>query len=298
MNGPDAGRITLGIYEKALDGTPIAGHAPDWPGFFGSAVESGFSFVDLSVDESPERRDRLRWTADERRAVRRAATDAGVAIGGICLSVHRAVGLASTSPDVRREAARILDAGIALCGELGVPVLQLAGYYDHYARPAPGQHEMYVEQLRRAADVAAQAGVLLGIENTDGVGITSISGGMTVVRAVGSPWLQLYPDIGNIAEQGLDTTAELRAGEGHMLALHVKDVRRGEPRRVPLGTGIADFPAAFAELRRQRWSGRIMIEMWNDDAPDSGVICRSARDLVDMWLTDAGIPVTCRQLHL
>ncbi|HBX82251.1 MAG TPA: xylulose 5-phosphate 3-epimerase, partial [Propionibacteriaceae bacterium] len=80
---------------------------------------------------------------------------------------------------------------------------------------------------------------LLGIENVDGNDVTSISRGMNIVREIDSPWLQMYPDVGNIAEQQLDETEELRAGEGHMLAIHLKDVRVGEPRRVPMGEGIA-----------------------------------------------------------
>ena len=54
--------------------------------------------------------------------------------------------------------------------------------------------------------------------------------------------------------------SELRRGEGHMFAIHTTDVRRGEPRRVPMGEGIVDWDLAFAELARQGWSGRMMIE--------------------------------------
>lgn len=76
-----------------------------------------------------------------------------------------------------------------------------------------------------------------------------------------------------------------------MLAIHLKDVRVGEPRRVPMGEGIADFPTAFTELARQRWSGRMMIEMWNDDAPDSVERCVEARQIIEGWLSDAGIAI-------
>lgn len=73
-----------------------------------------------------------------------------------------------------------------------------------------------------------------------------------------------------------------------MLAIHLKDVRVGEPRRVPMGQGIADFPKAFAELAQQGWSGRMMLEMWNDDAPESVERCVEARLIVEGWLRDAG----------
>ena len=283
---PSPAQVTLGIYEKALAWTG------DWDALFADAHRAGFSFVDLSVDETPHRRARLEWSQQTREEVRQAAARHGIQLGGLCLSVHRAVGPGSADPQVRAEADRIFAQGISLCHDLGIPVLQVAGYYAYYESSDPGQRERYVASLRRALPLAAQAGVLLGIENVDGSDVTSISRGMNIVREIGSPWLQLYPDVGNIAEQQLDELEELRSGEGHMLAIHLKDVRVGEPRRVPMGEGITDFPRAFAELARQGWSGRMMIEMWNDDAPDSVDQCIHARSRIEFWLSQAGISIT------
>lgn len=280
--------VCLGIYEKALRWTG------DWDSFFAGAAQAGFTFVDLSVDETPERRAQLNWTTTTRRQVRDAAARHGVQLGGICLSIHRAVGPGSADPEVRAQADRLFAEGIALCRDLGIPVLQVAGYYAYYEEPDSGQRDRYVASLRRALPLAARAGVLLAIENVDGNDVTSIARGMEIVAEIDSPWLQLYPDIGNIAEQQLDETEELARGAGRMLALHVKDVRPGEPRRVPMGDGVADFPKAFRELARQGWSGRIMIEMWNDDAPDSTERCVAARVKVEGWLREAGITVIDR----
>lgn len=278
-------QVSLGIYEKALRWTG------DWDALFADVRAGGFSFVDLSVDETPQRKARLQWSVEDRRKVREAAARSGVQIGGICLSVHRAVGPGSADPAVRAEADRIFAAGIELCYDLGAPLLQVAGYYAYYEEQDPQQRRRYVGSLRRAVPIAARAGVLLGIENVDGSDVTSIHRGMNIVREIDSPWLQMYPDIGNIAEQQLDEIEELRSGQGHMLAIHLKDVRVGEPRRVPMGEGIADFPKAFAELARQGWSGRMMIEMWNDDAPDSVEQCVRARRIIEGWLTEAGIEI-------
>ena len=277
--------VSLGIYEKALRWTG------DWDALFADAREAGFSFVDISVDETEARKARLDWSAETRREVREAAARQGVQIGGICLSVHRAVGPGSADPAVRAEADRIFEQGIQLCCDLGAPVLQVAGYYAYYEEADPGQRARYVDSLRRAVPKAARANVLLGIENVDGNDVTSITRGMNIVREINSPWLQLYPDVGNIAEQQQDELEELRAGEGHMLAIHLKDVRVGEPRRVPMGRGIADFPKAFAELAQQGWSGRMMLEMWNDDAPESVERCVEARLIVEDWLRDAGYEI-------
>ena len=145
--------------------------------------------------------------------------------------------------------------------------------------------------LSDAVPLAARLGVVMGIENVDGEDVTSITKAVELVESVGSPYLQVYPDLGNIAEQGLDPATELAAGRGHMVAMHAKDVRRGEPRRVDMGTGIVDWDQSFRLLADQHWSGRLMIEMWNDDAPDSVDKCVVAREFIEAKATGAGIPV-------
>lgn len=279
------GGIRLGIYEKALVATT------DWCAFFAQAGEAGFGFVDLSVDESPERAARLDWTPDERERVRLAARAAGTQLGGICLSLHRGVMPGSADPAMRRRASEVYRKGIDLASDLGVGVVQVAGYYAYYEPHDPDARQRYIDTLLDAVPYAARAGVVLGIENVDGHDIASIPDAMALVDLANSPWVQCYPDIGNIAEHGGDATTELRAGEGHMVAIHVKDVLPGQPRRIPFGAGVADFDAAFAELARQRWSGRMMLEMWNDDAPDSLETCRVAREFIVTKLAAAGLSV-------
>ena len=286
MNG-----VSLGIYEKALPCT----HG--WRAFFAQVVQAGFSFVDLSVDESPERAARLEWTDGERDHVREAARAAGVQIGGVCLSLHRRVMPGSVDSEIRRQARAVYHRGIELAADLGASVLQVAGYFAYYEPADPGARARYVATLMEAVPHAARTGVVLGIENVDGHDIASVGDAMSVVREVGSPWVQLYPDVGNIAEHGGDQTRELRDGQDHMVAIHVKDARPGEPRRIPFGDGVVDFDAAFTELHRQDWSGRMMLEMWNDDALDSVATCVSARQFVEARLARAGMAVVRGELQ-
>ncbi|GAE78012.1 L-xylulose 5-phosphate 3-epimerase [Cutibacterium acnes JCM 18918] len=84
--------VTLGIYEKALVSNPLATD-DDWRRFLNQVPEAGFSFVDLSVDESEERMARLGWDQRRRRMVRHCVEATETAIGGVCLSVHRRIGL-------------------------------------------------------------------------------------------------------------------------------------------------------------------------------------------------------------
>lgn len=277
--------VRLGIYEKALIGKP------DWVEFFAQVPEGGFSFVDLSIDESPERAARLDWDQATRREVRDAAADGGAQIGGLCLSLHRSVMPGSADPAMRDRAADVYRKGIQLAADLGVGVVQVAGYYAYYEPQDPAARQRYIDTLLNAVPYAAREGVVLGIENVDGHDIASVPDVMELVTLAGSPWVQCYPDVGNIAGHGGEAAEELRAGEGHLVALHVKDVLPGQPRRVPFGTGIADFDAAFTELARQDWSGRVMLEMWHDDAPDSLAKCQEARMFIEDKLASAGLRI-------
>lgn len=283
--GSAGGSVLLGIYEKALVATPT------WEEFFPQVSAGGFGFVDLSIDETPERSARLDWDREQRAAVARAAAEAGVLIGGLCLSVHRAIMPGSTDPEMRARAREILEKAIWLAYDLRVGVVQLAGYYAHYEPEDPKARERYVETMLTGLPLAAQLGIVLAIENVDGHDIASIGDAMSVVREADSPWFQVYPDVGNIAEHGGDAAQELLDGEGHMVAIHVKDVLPGQPRRIPFGEGVADFDAAFAELARQGWSGRVMLEMWNDDAPDSLERCIRAREFITDKAERAGLRV-------
>ena len=288
--------VCLGIYEKALRSGPLAvsGSRVDaeaWRVFLDQVPRAGFSFLDLSIDESPEREARLDWDAGQCRTVRRAAEAAGTFIGGICLSLHRRIGPGSADPDVRRRAREVMARGLQVCHDLGVPVIQLAGYYCYYEDPNPDAERWYAQLLADAVPLAARLGVVMGIENVDGDDVTSLTKAMEFVDAVDSPYLQLYPDLGNIAEQGLDPGVELAAGEGHMVAMHAKDVRPGEPRRVEMGTGGVNWDRSFALLAAQGWSGRLMIEMWNDDAPDSLSRCAAARTFIEDRAGAAGLIV-------
>lgn len=277
--------ILLGIYEKALVSSPR------WQDTFIQVRQGGFGFVDLSVDETPERSARLDWSSNERLACRCAAEANAVKIGGICLSLHRRVMPGSKDPQIRADALEVYRKGIRLAADLGVSVVQVAGYFAHYEPDDADARQRYLDTLAQAVPTAAREGVILAIENVDGHDIASIPDAMGVVTYINSPWVQTYPDIGNIAEHGGDATQELRAGQGHMVALHVKDVLPGQPRRIPFGSGCADFDAAFAELSRQRWSGRMMLEMWNDDAPDSVQTCIQARHFIESKLTAANLAV-------
>jgi len=173
--------------------------------------------------------------------------------------------------------------------DTGIRTIQLAGYYVYYEPHDAGSMERYRDGLAQGLEWACQSGVMLALENVDGNDVDSITKAMIFVEQFDSPWFQVYPDVGNLGEHGLDVCAELERGRGHLVGLHVKDTRPGEPRRVPFGQGVVPFVDAFRKLAEMRYVGPVMLEMWNDDSPDALRIVREAREWVIARMVKAGL---------
>ena len=68
---------------------------------------------------------------------------------------------------------------------------------------------------------------------------------MKYVNLVNSPYLNVYPDVGNITNAavtyGTDVLEDLRSGQGHIVAVHLKETVPGKFREIPFGTGHVNF---------------------------------------------------------
>jgi L-ribulose-5-phosphate 3-epimerase len=275
--------LPIGIYEKALP------YNATWHERLAMARDAGFDFVEMSVDESDERLARLDWSASERAELREAVAATGVPIITVCLSGHRKWALGSATPEIRERGMEIMRKAVRFCADTGIRTIQLAGYYVYYEPHVLETMERYRDGLAQGLEWASQSGVMLALENVDGNDVDSITKAMIFVDGFNSPWFQVYPDVGNLGEHGLDVCAELERGRGHLVGIHVKDTRPGEPRRVPFGQGIVPFVDAFRKLAEMRYVGPVMLEMWNDDSPDALRIIRESREWVIARMVEGGL---------
>lgn len=249
---------SIGIYEKAL--------APgSWSDMLASAKFAGYDFMEMSVDETPARLARLDWSAAERDDLRQAIDRTGIRVPTLCLSAHRRYGLGSADPGARAEAIAMTDRAIRLADAVGIRVIQVAGYFAYYEAPEEHARSRYVEALARAAEYASRYGVMLAIENIDTLDVGSVHDASQIAAEVDSPWLRIYPDVGNIAVNGFDVVADLHHISNAAVGIHLKDTRPAEPRRVPFGAGVVPFLEVFTTLDALNYPGPFMIEMWNDD---------------------------------
>ena len=130
---------------------------------------------------------------------------------------------------------------------------------------------------------------MLGLENLDTPFVDSISKGLTIIREIDSPWLHLYPDIGNLAAAGYCPPDEVTLAKGQLLGIHVKDALPQIIRGVPFGKGIVPFQETFGALVRTGFWGMIGVEMWgNMHAEQDPIACvADARKFVDSLVTEA-----------
>lgn len=280
--------IALGIYEKAFPSTMT------WRKRLTTAGEAGFDFVELSIDASNSRLERLDWDARQRAELRETIYSTGLPIITMCLSAQRRFPMGSSSPEIRKASIAIVRKAINLASDLGIRILLVPGY-EVYDEPSDAStRARFLEGLSHVVGCASRAGVMLAIENTE-KSLTSISQTIWYVNQLNSPWLQLYGDIGNLNAMGYDVIAELVAGAGHFAGLHVKDSLVGKFRNIALGNGTVPFVKAFRTLWQIKFSGPILLEMWGGDEDEAHVIhnVTAARQRLQAHLLESWIePVT------
>ena len=159
----------IGIYEKALP------KDLGWPERFRAARDAGYDFLEISVDETPERMARLDWTLAERLAFFKASREAGVPVPSMCLSGHRKIPFGSADAAVRAQAAEFMHKAILFAGDTGIRVIQLAGYDVYYEPTTADSRARYVEGMQRALEVAARHQVMLALEIMDTPFLNSIT---------------------------------------------------------------------------------------------------------------------------
>jgi L-ribulose-5-phosphate 3-epimerase len=271
MTGLDS--ITVGIYEKALPLTMT------WPERLTAAAQAGFDFLELSIDESDERLERLDWRPAQRAELRQAIYDVGLPITSMCLSGHRKYPMGSASKAIHERGLDIMKKAVDLARDIGVRIVLVPGYDVFYEPSDEGTKARFLEGLRKGVAWASSVGVMLALENTEKF-VTSITHAMWYVNEVNSPWLQLYGDIGNLLALGHDMLTELDAGAGHLAGIHIKDAVLGEGRGIPFGQGEVPFVSAFRKLREIGFNGPIMLEMWADGSSDALRVVADAREWV------------------
>ncbi len=276
-------KMPVGLYEKAL---PVE---LSWEERLAAAGRAGYDYVEISIDESDERLSRLDWTASERAALRRSIANTGVRITTMCLSGHRKYPLGSHDPEIRRQGQEILYKAIEFGVDIGLRVVQVMAYDVFYETSDEQTRANFMEGLELGTRMAAQAGMMLGLENLDTPFVENASQGLAIIDEINSPWLRLYLDMGNLAAAGYSPPDELRLTKDKLLGIHVKDAAPKVIRGIPFGEGIVPFRETFRALADIDFWGMLGVEMWGNMHPDEDPVesAAAARQFVDRMVAEA-----------
>lgn len=256
---------TLGLYEKAMP------KELNWKEKLETAKAAGYDFVEISIDETDEKLARLDWSKEERRELVDLMYQIGVPIRTMCLSGHRKYPIGSNDPKICARGMEIMEKAIQLADDLGIRIIQLAGYDVYYEESTSETVQRFGENLKKCERMAARAGIVLGFETMETEFMNTVEKAMRYVNKIDSPYLGVYPDMGNITnaakEYGTDVLEDIRTGTGHLDAVHLKETVPGVFREVRFGTGHVDFPSVIHET----WKAgvrRYVTEFWYTGDPE------------------------------
>ena len=261
----------FGLYEKALP------KQLNWEERLCAAKDAGYDFMEISIDETDERIGRLRWSKSERTKLMETIHRVNMPILSMCLSANRRYPIGSECEETRKSGIQLVRDAIDFALDCGIRVIQLAGY-DEYANPSTDATiQNFRDSLAQCARYAQEKAVMLALETMENDLMDSISKAKRYVDSIQSPWLKIYPDLGNLCATGQDIEQEFVRGMQDIVAIHLKDTLPGIVRDIAFGDGNVDFVSFFRLLEKEQYSGLFVAEMWTDETEQSIQAAKDAR---------------------
>jgi L-ribulose-5-phosphate 3-epimerase len=160
----------------------------------------------------------------------------------------------------------IMEKAIQFADDLGIRIIQLAGYDVYYEDSTDESKRLFEENLKKATLMAAAKGIVMGFETMETEFMNTTEKAMKYVKIVDNPYLGVYPDSGNLTNAAVTYSTsvldDLETGRDHIFALHLKETVPGKFREIPFFTGHVDFEAVI----KKAWElgiRRYVTEMWD-----------------------------------
>jgi len=230
---------SLGLYEKSMPNNLTFKEKLE------ITKKTGYDFMEISIDESDEKLKRLDYDSKNRFEIIQAMYETKIPIRTMCLSGHRRYPLGSSDESTRSKSIEIMEKAIDFAWDLGIRIIQIAGYDVYYEESTQNTKELFLESLEQSVKIASSKGVILAFETMETEFMNTVYKAMIYVNKINSPYLCVYPDSGNITNAaklyGLDEIDDLRDGKGKIAALHLKESLPGKYREVPYESGHVNF---------------------------------------------------------
>ncbi|RZF59236.1 hydroxypyruvate isomerase [Sphingomonas populi] len=212
-----------------------------------AAKKAGFNAVEFHL-----------WRDKPMSRIAQALTDHGVRVSSFCVDPRRSMIDPAEHDELVQAVRDSIEAGKAL----GSPPMIVASGFNVPGMTHEEQHANAIVGLRRIADVAEEAGVILLLEPLNNrvelplIYLSSTSQALDLIETVDSPNLRLLYDMYHSAVMEESVPGVL---EGRMHLVHHVQVADTKGRHEP-GTGDIDWDAAISELVRMGYDGAIGFE--------------------------------------
>ena len=215
--------------------------------------------------------------ANARAGVRRAASDAGIAICSLHWLLVKPAGLSITSDDrqVRTRTLDVMRRLIALCADLGGSALVHGSPAQRRLPEGAGAEDARkrgIDAFAAIAEDARQAGVVYCIEAlaTPAANfVTTLDEAIGIVNAIGNPHVRTMLDCSASATMESEPLADLL--DRHLPTGMIAHVQVNDRNRRGPGQGDDRFAAVLAALKRNAYTGWVAAEPFEYE-PD-GAAC-------------------------
>ena len=234
-----------------------------------TAKDAGFDGIELTLDAEGDVT--MQTTAAQLAEIRSAAQELGLALPSVASSLFWAYSFTSDDPDEREQAHQAAVCEIQTAKALGADtVLVVPGSVSVEfvpERPVVAYDvcwERALQEMKRLAPIAEEAGINIGIENVWNRFLLSPLEMRQFLDEIGSERVGAYFDVGNVAYSGYPEQWIRILGK-RIKKVHFKDFRRnpgGLNSFVDLLSGDVDWPAvmqAFADIGYDDWVTGEMI---------------------------------------
>ena len=253
-------KYKIGLYEKAMR------DSLSWKEKLLCAKECGYDYLEICIDASEAKISRIYMSAEEKHAIINAMFEADFPIRSMSVSALTKYALGDPDEKIRTRGEEIMEKSIELAADLGIRTVMLPGYDIYFGESTLETKRLFLENIRRGAEIAAQNGVLLGFETMENEFMNTVGKAMKYISLVDSPYLKIYPDSGNITNAAVlhqhDVCEDLSLGRGNVIALHLKESKPGIFREVPFLTGHVDFEHII-ETAWKIGVRRYVTELWD-----------------------------------
>lgn len=257
-------KYKIGLYEKAMRNTLT------WKEKLQCAKECGYDYLEISIDATEEKINRIYMDTEEKREIMEAIFDTGIPIGSMSVSALTKYALGDPDQAVRDRGMEIAEKSIQLSSALGVRTVMIPGYDIYYGESTIETKRYFLENIRKIAEIAEREGILVGFETMENNFMNTTGKAVQYVNMVDSAYLKIYPDAGNITNAAVanrhDVCEDLSLGKGKLIALHLKETKPDVYREVPFLTGHVEFE----RIINTAWKlgvRRYVTELWDVGQP-------------------------------